>query len=43
LYNLELLNRAGVSFAAHEILSDEEKRKNYDLYGDEKGNPGIGG
>ncbi|XP_047086482.1 dnaJ protein ERDJ3A-like [Lolium rigidum] len=28
---------------AHEILSDEEKRKNYDLYGDEKGNPGIGG
>jgi DnaJ-class molecular chaperone len=42
LYNLELLNRAGVSFAAHEILSDEEKRKNYDLYGDEKGNPGIG-
>jgi curved DNA-binding protein CbpA len=43
LCNLELLNRAGVSFAAHEILSDEEKRKNYDLYGDEKGNPGIGG
>ncbi|CAM0872710.1 unnamed protein product [Alopecurus aequalis] len=28
---------------AHEILSDEEKRKNYDLYGDENGNPGIGG
>ncbi|KQK22151.1 dnaJ protein ERDJ3A isoform X1 [Brachypodium distachyon] len=28
---------------AHEILSDEEKRKNYDLYGDEKGNPGFGG
>ncbi|XP_020148241.1 dnaJ protein ERDJ3A [Aegilops tauschii subsp. strangulata] len=27
---------------AHEILSDEEKRKNYDLYGDEKGNPGMG-
>ncbi|XP_042510623.1 dnaJ protein ERDJ3A [Macadamia integrifolia] len=24
---------------AYEILSDEEKRKNYDLYGDEKGNP----
>ncbi|CAD6210753.1 unnamed protein product [Miscanthus lutarioriparius] len=28
---------------AYEILSDEEKRKNYDLYGDEKGNPGFGG
>ncbi|XP_065854117.1 dnaJ protein ERDJ3A [Euphorbia lathyris] len=27
---------------AYEILSDEEKRKNYDLYGDEKGNPGFG-
>ncbi|KAK4771296.1 hypothetical protein SAY87_031828 [Trapa incisa] len=26
---------------AYEILSDEEKRKNYDLYGDEKGNPGF--
>ncbi|KAI4331617.1 hypothetical protein MLD38_029791 [Melastoma candidum] len=26
---------------AYEILSDEEKRKNYDLYGDEKGNPGL--
>ncbi|OAY74304.1 DnaJ protein ERDJ3A [Ananas comosus] len=24
---------------AYEILSDEEKRKNYDLYGDEKGTP----
>ncbi|KAK9124555.1 hypothetical protein Sjap_014157 [Stephania japonica] len=24
---------------AYEILSDEEKRKNYDLYGDEKGGP----
>ncbi|XP_010253803.1 PREDICTED: dnaJ protein ERDJ3A [Nelumbo nucifera] len=24
---------------AYEILSDEEKRKNYDLYGDEKGSP----
>ncbi|XP_077237008.1 DNAJ heat shock N-terminal domain-containing protein [Tasmannia lanceolata] len=24
---------------AYEILSDEEKRKNYDLYGDEKSNP----
>lgn len=28
-------------FPAYEILSDEEKRKNYDLYGDEKGNPGF--
>ncbi|KAF2938753.1 dnaJ protein ERDJ3A precursor [Oryza sativa Japonica Group] len=28
---------------AYDILSDEEKRKNYDLYGDEKGNPGFGG
>ncbi|KAG6486314.1 dnaJ protein ERDJ3A-like [Zingiber officinale] len=28
---------------AYEILSDEEKRKNYDLYGDEKGNPGFNG
>ncbi|XP_072998252.1 dnaJ protein ERDJ3A [Typha latifolia] len=28
---------------AYEILSDEEKKKNYDLYGDEKGNPGFGG
>lgn len=27
---------------AYEILSDEQKRKNYDLYGDEKGNPGFG-
>ncbi|KAJ0233993.1 DnaJ protein ERDJ3A [Hirschfeldia incana] len=27
---------------AYEILSDEEKRKNYDLYGDEKGQPGFG-
>lgn len=27
---------------AYEILSDEEKRKNYDTYGDEKGNPGPG-
>jgi len=27
--------------SAYEILSDEEKRKNYDLYGDEKGNPGF--
>lgn len=26
---------------AYEILSDEEKRKNYDLYGDEKGSPGF--
>ncbi|XP_040372678.1 dnaJ protein ERDJ3A isoform X2 [Rosa chinensis] len=25
----------------YEILSDEEKRKNYDMYGDEKGNPGF--
>ncbi|KAG4936909.1 hypothetical protein AAZX31_18G184900 [Glycine max] len=28
---------------AYELLSDEEKRKNYDLYGDEKGNPGFHG
>lgn len=28
---------------AYEILSDEEKRKNYDMYGDEKGNPGFNG
>ncbi|RWW16681.1 hypothetical protein GW17_00019428 [Ensete ventricosum] len=28
---------------SYEILSDEEKRKNYDLYGDEKLNPGFGG
>lgn len=28
--------------SAYEILSDEDKRKNYDLYGDEKGNPGFG-
>ncbi|XP_034198006.1 dnaJ protein ERDJ3A-like isoform X2 [Prunus dulcis] len=27
---------------AYEILSDEEKRKNYDTYGDEKGSPGFG-
>lgn len=27
---------------AYDILSDEEKRKNYDTYGDEKGNPGFG-
>ena len=26
---------------AYDILSDEEKRKNYDLYGDEKGSPGF--
>ncbi|KAL6133040.1 hypothetical protein ACLB2K_065277 [Fragaria x ananassa] len=26
---------------AYEILSDEEKRKNYDMYGDEKGDPGF--
>ncbi|KAG8063783.1 hypothetical protein GUJ93_ZPchr0003g16479 [Zizania palustris] len=26
---------------AYEILSDEEKRKNYDLYGDEKSRPGF--
>ncbi|KAI6698482.1 hypothetical protein NL676_018601 [Syzygium grande] len=26
---------------AYEILSDKEKRKNYDLYGDGKGNPGF--
>uniref|UniRef100_I1PAB4 J domain-containing protein n=1 Tax=Oryza glaberrima TaxID=4538 RepID=I1PAB4_ORYGL len=28
---------------SYDILSDEEKRKNYDLYGDEKGNPGFDG
>lgn len=27
--------------SAYDILSDEEKRKNYDLYGDEKGTPGF--
>ncbi|XP_031739426.1 dnaJ protein ERDJ3A isoform X2 [Cucumis sativus] len=26
----------------YEILSDEEKRKNFDMYGDEKGAPGFG-
>ncbi|KAK8518168.1 hypothetical protein V6N13_027649 [Hibiscus sabdariffa] len=26
---------------AYDILSDEQKRKNYDLYGDEKGAPGF--
>ncbi|KAL4347659.1 hypothetical protein GQ457_17G006360 [Hibiscus cannabinus] len=26
---------------AYDILSDEEKRKNYDMYGDEKGAPGF--
>ncbi|KAL6987851.1 hypothetical protein U1Q18_013597 [Sarracenia purpurea var. burkii] len=26
---------------AYDILSDEDKRKNFDLYGDEKGNPGF--
>ncbi|PHT38239.1 DnaJ protein ERDJ3A [Capsicum baccatum] len=26
---------------AYEILSDEDKRRNYDLYGDEKGAPGF--
>lgn len=26
---------------AYEILSDEEKRKNYDMYGDEKARPGF--
>ncbi|XP_010543215.1 PREDICTED: dnaJ protein ERDJ3A [Tarenaya hassleriana] len=26
---------------AYDILSDETKRKNYDLYGDEKGHPGF--
>lgn len=26
---------------AYEILSDDQKRKNYDMYGDEKGNPGF--
>ncbi|WVZ56595.1 hypothetical protein U9M48_007097 [Paspalum notatum var. saurae] len=31
------------ALTSYEILSDEEKRKNYDLYGDEKGNPGFGG
>ncbi|XP_034694981.1 dnaJ protein ERDJ3A isoform X1 [Vitis riparia] len=28
---------------AYEILSDEEKRKNYDMYGDERGSPGFNG
>ncbi|MED6133250.1 hypothetical protein PIB30_026709 [Stylosanthes scabra] len=26
---------------AYEILSDEQKRKNYDMYGDERGQPGF--
>lgn len=26
---------------AYDVLSDEEKRKNYDMYGDEKGHPGF--
>jgi len=30
-------------FAAYDILSDEQKRKNYDLYGDESGGPSFGG
>lgn len=29
--------------SAYDILSDEEKRKRYDMYGDEKGNPGFQG
>lgn len=28
---------------AYDILSDEQKRKNYDLYGDERGVPSFGG
>ncbi|MBR5899835.1 MAG: molecular chaperone DnaJ [Clostridia bacterium] len=28
---------------AHEVLSDEKKRKNYDTFGDANGNPGFGG
>lgn len=28
-------------YSAYEILSDEQKRKNYDLYGDERGTPGF--
>ncbi|XP_071722919.1 dnaJ protein ERDJ3A [Rutidosis leptorrhynchoides] len=28
---------------AYDILSDEEKRKNYDMFGDERGSPGFGG
>lgn len=28
---------------AYDILSDEEKRKNYDMYGDVNGNPGFQG
>lgn len=27
--------------SAYDILSNEEKRKNYDFYGDDKGNPGF--
>lgn len=30
-------------FSAYDILSDEQKRKNYDLYGDERGSPGFDG
>lgn len=40
-------NEAQEKFAeinnAYDILSDEEKRKKYDLYGDEEGNPTFGG
>ncbi|GER55786.1 chaperone protein dnaJ [Striga asiatica] len=30
-----------VTLNTYDILSDEQKRKNYDLYGDEKGTPGF--
>ncbi|KAL2902057.1 DnaJ protein ERDJ3A [Bienertia sinuspersici] len=45
----EINNAQGISVhyvcfgAAYEILSDEEKRKNYDLYGDERGGPSFNG
>ncbi|THG19717.1 hypothetical protein TEA_028269 [Camellia sinensis var. sinensis] len=34
------LNKSPLTWA-YDILLDEKKRKNYDLYGDEKGNPGF--
>lgn len=40
---LNLIYFLCIIFAAYEVLSDEEKRKNYDLYGDEKGAPRFEG
>ena len=36
---LEMLTFTFLFSSAYEILSDEEKRKNYDMYGDEKASP----